>query len=231
MAMAHFTRRNFKIKVLLNIFIYFAVCIFAFIITDYKIRPIIKTMSAYRAKVFSAKIINDAVYNELQNQNVNYGKIVKLTYGENGNVTSLQTDIIALNKLKTEVINSVVESIANMKDQEIRIPIGSLTGVQFLSGRGKRILFKIIPAGYVEATFKNKFDSAGINQTRHQIILNLKMTVTAIIPGYSTTTQIETDICMAETVIVGLVPEAFTEVLDSQDVTGKIFDYGAEVRD
>lgn len=226
--MTHFSRRGYKIKVLLKIIIYFAVCIFAVFLADYKIRPVIKTMSAYRAKVYAMKIINDAVYNELQKQNVNYNNIVELTHGENGIVTSLQTDIIALNKLRSGVVNSVVDGIGKMKDQEIRIPIGSLTGIQLLSGRGKKILFKIIPAGYAEATLKNKFDSAGINQTRHQIILNLKMTVTAIIPGYSTTTEVETDICMAETVIVGLVPDAFTEVLDSQDITGKIFDYGAE---
>ena len=212
------------------IFILFYVILFTFIIVliDFKIRPIIKTMSAYQAKVYSNKIINDAIYEELVEEKIIYSNIVNISFDENGQVSSLQTDIISLNRLRSRIVNSVIKSLHEIDHQEIRIPIGTLTGVQLLSGRGKKILFKIIPTGYIETSLSNKFDTAGINQTRHQIMLNLKLTVTAIIPGFSTTTDISSNICLAETVIVGTVPDAFTEVLDDQDVTGKIFDYGAD---
>ena len=212
------------------IFILFYVILFTFIIVliDFKIRPIIKTMSAYQAKVYSNKIINDAIYEELAEEKIIYSNIVNISFDENGQVSSLQTDIISLNRLRSRIVNSVIKSLHEIDHQEIRIPIGTLTGVQLLSGRGKKILFKIIPTGYIETSLSNKFDTAGINQTRHQIMLNLKLTVTAIIPGFSTTTDISSNICLAETVIVGTVPDAFTEVLDDQDVTGKIFDYGAD---
>lgn len=208
--------------------IYFFLLIFLIAVADYKIRPIVKTMSAYQAKVYSNKIINDAVYEELGKENIIYNNIVTISFDDNGQVSSLQTDIITLNRLRSRIVNSVIKSLQKLNTQEIKIPIGTLTGIQFLSGRGHKILFKIIPTGYVETSLSNKFDDAGINQTRHQIMLNLKLTVTAIIPGYSTTTDISSNICLAETVIVGTVPDAFTQVLDDQDITGKIFDYGAE---
>ncbi len=215
-------------KNFLYVIIYILILIIIIGAVDYKIRPIIKTMSAYQAKVYSNKIVNDAIYEELGKENIVYSNIVNIAYDDNGQVSSLQTDIITLNKLRSRVVNSVINSLKEINNQEIRIPIGTLTGVQFLSGRGHKVLFKIIPTGYVETSLINKFDSAGINQTRHQIMLNLKMTITAIIPGYSTTTDITSNVCLAETVIVGTVPDAFTQVLDDQDVTGKIFDYGAD---
>lgn len=219
----------FKNKNKLGIFIILFTFIIISFVIDARIRPIVKTMSAYQAKVFSGKVINEAVLNELSKEDITYDKIVTITLNEKGEVTSLQTDIIALNKLRTNIINSVLDSIDEISTQDIKIPIGTLTGVQILSGRGPRIDFDIIPAGYIETKMQNKFDSAGINQTRHQIMLTINLTVTAIIPGYTTSTDVNANFCLAETVIVGSVPEAFTQVIDSQgDTTGDIFDYGAE---
>ncbi len=215
-------------KNLLYAIIYTLIFIIIIVAVDYKIRPIIKTMSAYQAKVYSNKIINDAIYEELGKENIVYSNIVNIAYDDKGQVSSLQTDIITLNKIRSRVVKSVINSLKEIDNQEIRIPIGTLTGVQFLSGRGHKVLFKIIPTGYVETSLVNKFDSAGINQTRHQIMLNLKMTITAIIPGYSTTTDITSNVCLAETVIVGIVPDAFTEVTDGDNLADKIFNYGAD---
>ncbi|MEF9983072.1 MAG: sporulation protein YunB [Oscillospiraceae bacterium] len=224
----HRYRLNKKQRLLVKFWIYFLIFAAISLFIDFQIRPIIKTMSAYQARVFSGKVINDAISNQLLEKNITYDKIISITLNEKGNVSSVQTDIVTLNRLRTDIINSVIESIDEISEQDIEIPIGTLTGVQLFSGRGPKVNFKIKPTGFIETSLKNKFDSAGINQTRHQIMLNINLTVTAIIPGYTTTTEVSSNFCLAETIIVGAVPEAFTEVLDSQDVTGKIFDYGAD---
>ena len=111
--------------------------------------------------------------------------------------------------------------------QTCALPI-SLSGVQLFSGRGPDLNLKVVPAGYMTSEIENRFDTAGINQTRHQIMLKMDMRVMAIIPGYSVSTDIHTEYCLAETVIVGTVPEAFTQVADGNDeLTRQIFDFGA----
>jgi len=69
-----------------------------------------------------------------------------------------------------------------------------------------------MPSGSVVTSVSNVFDSAGINQTRHQIMLNIKSTVSVIIPGYITSVPVETNMCIAESVIVGLVPDTYANV-------------------
>ncbi len=129
--------------------------------------------------------------------------------------------------MRANITNTVLYHVANLENQDINIPIGSLTGVQILSGRGPKVKFHVMPAGYLLTDYENRFDSAGINQTRHQILLNMTMNVTAIVPGYSVTTEVKTSYCLAETVIVGMCLESFTEVTGDDRSISKIFDFGA----
>ncbi len=195
-------------------------------------RPIVKTISAYQAKVYSGQIINKAVSLELEEENIRYNNLVSLSMDGEGNVTSLQTDMVALNRLRTDINDRVLQALDNMENQDITIPLGTLIGGQLFSGRGPDIPFIIVHTGYMESTIENRFDVAGINQTRHQIMLTIHLNVTAIVPGYSASTDINANFCLAETVVVGIVPEAYTNVEDGDsDVTGDIFDFGAEKND
>ena len=65
-------------------------------------------------------------------------------------------------------------------------------------------------SGNVSADFNSSFESAGINQTKHQIYLDVKTSVYSFLPGFRTTTDVETNILVAETVIVGAVPQLVT---------------------
>ena len=198
------------------------------VMADAQLRPVIKTVAAYEAKNQAVRAINDAVAEELAAMDVSYGDLVRLDYGEGGEVTALQTDIVSMNRLQSGVTRRIVDEIVQITDQSIEVPLGSLIGGQFLSGRGPAITIKMIPSSFVETSIHNTFVEAGINQTRHQIMLNVNMTVSAIIPGYSVTSQVSNDICVAETVIVGLVPEAYTQVGDGTGVLeGMLQDYGA----
>ena len=112
-----------------------------------------------------------------------------------------------------------------MEEQQIAIALGTLSGVQLLSGRGPDVHLRVEPAGYLTSEVENRFESAGINQTRHQIMLLLDMRVMAIIPGYTTSTEIHTEYCLAETVIVGTVPDTLLTL------SGKDSSFGREVYD
>ena len=92
--------------------------------------------------------------------------------------------------------------------------------------------FKVLPVGYVQTEIYNSFQSAGINQTLHQIMLKVTATVSAVIPAYTVTTDVTTNLCIAQTIIVGKVPTAYTDINGEQsDLIGQINDYAAEIQD
>lgn len=179
---------------------------------DFKVRPVVKEMSAYYAKVFAIRAINEAILSELESEEFDYGALVQLGYGETGEVSTIQADMVAINRLKGYVARRVMENFSNAEYTHIKLPVGTLFGGQFFAGRGPLIDFKMAPAGIIIADVKNRFDSAGINQTRHQIMLEVQATVIAVIPAYTVKSEVLTSVCVAETVIVGDIPQGFAQI-------------------
>lgn len=217
-------KRRLRFKCLLMA----AILIAALLWTDAQLRPAITMAAGSQANLYATQAIQEAVFREVEALELDYGDLVRLTYSDQGTVTSLQTDMLAMSKLQSSVTSSVIESVLRFSSQRITLPAGTLTGNPFLSGWGPEVEVRLIPAGFVQTQVKNVFDSAGINQTRHQILLNVRLDIQAVLPGYAISNQVDTDICLAETVIVGLVPGAYTWVSDGTDpLVGMIQDYGA----
>jgi sporulation protein YunB len=194
---------------------------------DGRLRPMIKSIAAYQARVFATRAINESLRDQLNRDRVAYDGLVFITTQSDGRVSSVQTDMVRLNLLRAELTTAVSDRLAMLESQTVRIPIGTLLGGQVVSGRGPAVEFKLVPAGYVHSALSHRFDAAGINQTRHQIILEINANILAVLPGYTTATEVATNIILAETVIVGVAPESFTEVLTGEDsIAGLLADYG-----
>lgn len=195
---------------------------------DGRVRPIITTIATYQAQLMATRSVNDAVIEVIAEEDVVYNSIVGITMDNSGEIASISTDMISLNRLKALITNKVSEYLERDGMDTVDIPVGTLLGGQFLSGRGPDVDFRVIPAGYVHTEIYNRFQSAGINQTLHQIMLSVQVNVTAVLPLYTVDTSIETNICIAETVIVGKVPAAYTDINgDNSDVIGLYNDYAA----
>ena len=69
---------------------------------------------------------------------------------------------------------------------------------------------RVLSVGMPSTEFENLFTDAGINQTKHRIVLNVEVVVSILMPGYTTSTVVESSLAVAETVIVGAVPETYT---------------------
>ncbi|MEG2203707.1 MAG: sporulation protein YunB, partial [Oscillospiraceae bacterium] len=195
---------------------------------DAQIRPMIQSMAAYQAKVFATRAINDSIAEQLSREDIQYDHLVRVSFDPSGQVSAVQTDMVRLNRLKADLTGAASDRVAELERQEIGIPLGTLVGGQFFSGRGPVVEFKVVPAGFVQSELIHRFDSAGINQTRHQIVMQLDVSIIALLPGYVTTTEVSTNVILAETVIVGVSPDSFTRVItgDKEDIAGLIADYG-----
>lgn len=187
--------------------------ILAVIGLDFKMRPVITSMSGYQAKLLVTDLINSAATDIFKNEGYNYSDFVSLTMNEEGNISSLETNTQKINLVQTEITQKVVDSLVANNRDSIMIPLGTLLGFQILSGRGPDIEIKIVPVGSVKAVTKSTLSSAGVNQTLHQITVEVDATAMAIIPGYSTEISVHTEYVLAETMIVGTVPNSYAQII------------------
>lgn len=176
------------------------------VIFNNQIKPVIESVTANEAKIKSVSIINSIVMKEISENSVTYESLINVNRGTDGNVLSITTDMVKMNQLKAKIITAVQSQLNGETDSTVGIPLGTLLGGDLFHGRGPNINLKLTLSGNVTAEFKSSFDSAGINQTRHQIYLNVSASVYSFLPGFDATTDVNTNVLVAETVIVGSVP-------------------------
>jgi len=159
------------------------------------------------------KIMNDAISDEVNSGEMDYNKLVALEKDSSGNITALVTNMALINTLQTRISNTVIDGVTGMLNTPMSVPIGDIFGGMLFYGRGPGIPVKIQSITKVDATFSNTFIDAGVNQTRHRIMLTVTARISLLIQGYSATEDVTTQVAVAETVIVGAVPNIYTGTL------------------
>jgi len=192
---------------------------------DAKLRPAVREYALTRASYLATKAINDAVNEELEADEVDYLDLVTLEKDDSGRVTALHTNIIKVNNLKAKMSNIIIEELSSLDTSSIAVPMGNATGIDFLSGKGPKVDVEIIPLGSASADFKSAFSSAGINQTRHRITMEISADVTVLLPRDAVTQTVTTHVNVAETIIVGVVPDSYTNIEDERSAEEKVIDF------
>lgn len=199
-----------------------------FIGLDLGIRPMVKASAASQTQIAVNRMIQRAVLEVLEEDGLRYQSFVSLQQNLNGETTALTTDTVLINRLQGELLEKILQTLQQYREVKLELPLGSLLGVQFLAGRGPLVTLRLRPVGLVKTKIINQFDEAGINQTRHRIQLQVTVDMLSLLPGYRISSQAQSNIILAETIIVGLVPDAYTEVYGgTDDLVGMIQDYGA----
>lgn len=199
-----------------------------FIGLDLGIRPMVRASAASQTQIAVNRMIQRAVLEVLEEDGLRYQSFVSLQQNQNGETTALTTDTVLINRLQGELLEKILQTLQETRQITLQLPLGSLTGSQFLAGRGPLVSLKLRPVGIVKTKIVNQFDEAGINQTRHRIQLQVTVDMLSLLPGYRISSQAQSNIILAETIIVGLVPDAYTEVYGgTDDLVGMIQDYGA----
>ena len=161
-----------------------------------------------------AYLVNDVVSEILDGGELDYDKLVTLERNGQGAVTALIANSANINALRARVTNAVVERFADTDLTRISIPLGNLIGGTLLSGKGPRLKLDILSVTNVVTSFRNEFTSAGINQTRHRILLDVEVSLEVLMGPDSGTDSVLTEVIVAETVIVGAVPDAYAAIAD-----------------
>lgn len=189
------------------------------------LRPMLGNLATARCANTVSRIVVAAVNDAVENGWMEYDRLVKFDKDSDGRVTALSSNMAEFNRLQTAVADDVLARLSQVSASELAVPLGTLTGSPLLAGRGPKLTVKMETIGTATAKFRDKFTAAGINQTKHQILLDVDVRVSILLPGITTYTKVSNEISVAETVIVGGVPQTYTYFSTTED---KIEDYADE---
>lgn len=178
-------------------------------------------MAFARAYSMAVETINRAV-KQAMGQGVAYEELIDAQMDAQGRVSMLRANTMRMNELASQTALLAERELGSAENQVVEIPLGAALGVSFLSGFGPRLEVQILPVGAVHTSFDTEFETAGINQTRHKIFLNLRATVSLIVPTGSQLVEVTSTVPIAESVIVGEVPESFVDVNNEEDMLNLI---------
>ncbi len=174
--------------------------------------PIIRTMAVSRSEVLLSQEIANEINETMSENGITYSDIISFVTDNDGRINAMTTNIVTANKLKSFLALSILTRITNVDETELSIPWGNLTGISILAGRGPEMKVKVIPIGSVQTELSSQFVSAGINQTQHRIIMEVTSNVDIILPSETVSTTVSVNVVIAETVIVGSVPDSYAEI-------------------
>ena len=173
-------------------------------------KPVVVDLATARTSNAVNRIVVAAVNDAVDSGRIDYEQLVDFDKDAEGHVTALRSNMAAFNRLQASIADDILQRMAEVSSTDLAIPIGTLTGSPLLAGRGPCLRVRMQSVGTATARFDNQFSSAGINQTRHHIILDVDVHVSILLPGLTTYTKVSNEISVAETVIVGGVPETYT---------------------
>ena len=177
-----------------------------------RLRPMVVAAAQAQTQNEMTRVVEDAIWNQLEESGVGYTDLVTIQRGEDGAITAVTTDTAALNRLRAQLLGAALAALDGVDVTQIQIPLGSLLDFDLLWGLGPTVKVHAMTVGTAAGEFSSEFSSAGVNQTLHKISLSLEIPLTLMLPGGRAEAVCRTDVPIAETVIVGRVPDTYLQL-------------------
>ena len=203
--------RRWLLILLKRIIICSTILLVLLIIFRLKYHKTICGLAETQVKNATSDLINDAIDKQIEDGRIQYDRIVYFEKDLNGKITALKTNMSEVNRLKTNILNIINDEILALDTAELGIPLGSLVLPELLSGRGPGIPIQILSIRNSEAAFTTDFTEAGINQTLHQLNMHISIDIAVLVWGNTNYFTISSQVVVAETIIVGQVPDTFLQ--------------------
>lgn len=187
------------------------VCLILLTLFRIKFGRTIRTLAETQVVNTTSDLINDAIDAQIESGNIQYDRIVYFEKDLDGKITALKTNMSEVNRLKTDILNLINDEILALDTSDLGIPLGSLILPEFFSGRGIQIPVRILSIRNSDAAFESYFSQAGINQTLHQLNMSVSVDVAILVFGKTESFTVTSQVVIAETVIVGQVPNTFLQ--------------------
>lgn len=207
--------RKSRCSAKIKIFFVFCVFVLASVLFSYaenSVKPILRTMATANVEIIAGEKISEAIEEQMVSEEYDLDNIISFEKDTEGRINAVKTNIVTANRLKSAISLAVLDKIGQISESEVSVPSGNLTGWALLSGRGPSIPVKTVPVGSVKTNLQSKLTNGGINQTLHRIILEITVNMNVILPRETVSSEIMMNVVVSETVIVGTVPEYFSDI-------------------
>lgn len=191
------------------LFILILAAMVAFLMLRSRYRDVIRELAETQVKNTTSDLTNDAIAKQIADGVIQYDRIVYFEKDLNGRITALKTNMSEVNRLKTDILNLINDEILALDTSDLGIPIGSLLLPEFLAGKGPNIPVHILSIRNSDASFTSTFTEAGINQTLQQLNMQVSVDVAVLVLGSTNYFTVSSQVVVAETIIVGQVPDTF----------------------
>lgn len=198
--------------------LFLVICLFVLILSlclyylNHVVNPVIYSYGKIEIDRLFSTCGNDAI-SQVSGENI-YNDFIEIKYDKDGSITTIKANIEKINKVSNILAQRMQFKLNENSEIGIKIPIGTLSGIGFLTGRGHKINFAFNPIGSVVCNFYTSFTSAGINQTSHKIFVSLQSKISLILPFKSEIFQNKLDYLISESLIVGKVPNTYLNITD-----------------
>lgn len=192
-----------------------------FLLFEQNLSQTLLDMAYATAHSIALETVNRAAQ-QVVGDGIAYDQLMDVQTDSGGRVAMLRANTMRMNQIATQTAIMAQEELNSIENQMVDVPLGAALGIRFLGGFGPRLSVQIVPIGAVSTHFETEFETAGINQTRHKIFLTLETSVSLIVPADSRMVQVTSTVPIAESIIVGQVPDSFVDVSDEEDMLNLI---------
>ena len=200
------------------------------LLVELHLSPYIRELARNQAVNAASNAITDAVGEMLRREDTDFSRVIVLEKDVQGHITALRTDMGQVERLKVEVLGILGGLIAEINTQQLGIPLGNLLLPDLLAGTGPVLPVKAVSLTMSNADFFSDFTEAGINQTLQTLKVKFTISLTILTTVGYETVDVDSDVMVAQTVIVGTVPETYVNL--GHLTTAEGWDqYGTETAD
>lgn len=201
---ARIRRRRFARRMLLLAIL----CAMVFVLAERNFRPLVFSLAEARSAQLATQVLTSAVAQALEGETA-YEELMNVRMDANGQVALLSANTMRMNQLADKAGKAAQHMLETMSSEQVSVPLGAALGLTIFAGSGPRIPVSIVPVGSITTNFDTEFEACGINQTRHKVFLTVTAKIRIVIPNGAKTTEVTVNMLVAESIIVGAVPEGF----------------------
>ncbi|MBR4038883.1 MAG: sporulation protein YunB [Clostridia bacterium] len=172
------------------------------------LKPLVFSLAEARSAAMASQVLNGALTEAIED-GVAYTDLMSVHMDQQGQVALLSANTMQMNRLADRAGKAALRRLNSMSSERVTVPLGAALGITILAGTGPGIPVSIVPIGSISTEFATEFEACGINQTRHKVYLRLTASIRIVIPTGAKTTQVSANMLVAESIIVGGVPEGF----------------------
>ena len=209
--------------------------VIVFLLINLSISPQLILLAERETETFYTRLIQASATEAFATSDTSYRDMIDITYKSDGSVSSMQSNLALCNRICADILTEISSTVSEERLKCVSVPLGTLSGLAFLSGYGPSCEIRLVPANALTGHLESSFHEEGINQTRHRIWVSVRLKITFLLPKYEKESEITVKIPLIETVLLGSVPDAYTkinrltdDIIESE--IDDIYDFGASLQ-